>query len=103
MSEMKTTPKAEPIDIPAVAPALRLVEEYADGVGVGEEDDIVGVVKFEEVAEDKEEDVAVSVSPTPVRGPAPLEFTVRATVLVILLYGPQPYPIEPLVYKYSTQ
>lgn len=83
-----------------MAPPLRLVEEC---VGVGEEEDVVSVVKVEEVVEDEEEDVMEPLAPTPVKGPAPLEFMVRATVLVSLLYGPQPYPIEPLVYKYLTQ
>lgn len=100
MSEMKTTPKAEPMDIPAMEPPLRL-DEGGAAVGVGEEEDVVSVVKVE-VVEDGE-DVVVSLAPTPVKEPAPLEFMVRSTVLVRLLYGPQPYPIEPPKYKYSTQ
>lgn len=96
---MKTTPKAEPMDTPAIAPPLRLVEECVDAVRVGEEEDVASVVKAEEV----EEDVVVSLAATPVNGPAPLEFVVMATVLVSPLYRPQPYPIEPLAYKYSTQ
>jgi hypothetical protein len=67
---------------------------------------MVTVVKGEEMGDADGEDVEVSLAPvvTPVRTPPPsLVFNVRATVLVSLEYGPQPYPRELLGYTYSTQ
>jgi hypothetical protein len=98
MSKIARTPAAPLTDIPAIAPAPRLVEDRGGGVGVGEGDLVVAVVG-EEVRDDDEAVVVASVpTPAPV-----LEFVVRATVFVYLVFAPQPYPSDPLWYTYSAQ
>jgi hypothetical protein len=99
MSEIRMTPAAEPTDIPAIAPALRLVEDYEGGDGEGEgeggegEEDVVTAVEGEETGGDHGDGAEVSPVATLVGAPPPLlVLTVRATVSVYLVNGPQPYP-----------